>query len=104
MKIAVVLLNWNGRKLLEQFLPTLVQYSPEATIYVADNASTDDSVAFVKASFPNVQIIQNSSNLGFAGGYNQALQNSDTEILALLDGKLSRFSQQTPEAWVMIVS
>ena len=85
MKIAVVLLNWNGRKLLEQFLPTLVQYSPEATIYVADNASTDDSVAFVKASFPNVQIIQNSSNLGFAGGYNQALQNSDTEILALVN-------------------
>ena len=85
MKIAVVLLNWNGQKLLEQFLPALVQYSPEATIYLADNASTDDSVAFVKASFPTIQIIENSTNLGFAGGYNRALKSIDAEILALVN-------------------
>ncbi len=85
MKIAVVLLNWNGQKLLEQFLPTLVQYSPEATIYVADNASTDDSVVYLKASFPTIKIIQNSSNLGFAGGYNAALQNIEADILALVN-------------------
>ncbi len=85
MKIAVVLLNWNGQKLLEQFLPALVQYSPEATLYLADNASTDDSVAFVKASFPTIQIIENSSNLGFAGGYNIALKTIDAEILALVN-------------------
>ena len=85
MKIAVVLLNWNGQKLLEQFLPALVQYSPEATIYLADNASTDDSVAFVKASFPTIQIIENSSNLGFAGGYNIALKTIDADILALVN-------------------
>ena len=48
MKIAVVILNWNGTKLLEQFLPSIVNYSPEAEIYVADNASTDGSVSFVK--------------------------------------------------------
>ena len=64
MKIAVVILNWNGAKLLEQFLPSVIQYSPEAVIYVADNASTDTSVAFVKANFPSVQIIQNESNFG----------------------------------------
>ena len=85
MKIAVVLLNWNGQKLLEQFLPALVQYSPEATLYLADNASTDDSVAFVKASFPTIQIIENSTNLGFAGGYNIALKSIDAEILALVN-------------------
>ena len=85
MKIAVVLLNWNGQKLLEQFLPALVQYSPEATVYLADNASTDDSVAFVKASFPTIQIIENSSNLGFAGGYNMALKSIDADILALVN-------------------
>jgi hypothetical protein len=85
LKIAVVLLNWNGQKLLEQFLPALVQYSPEAILYLADNASTDDSVAFVKASFPTIQIIENSSNLGFAGGYNMALKTIDADILALVN-------------------
>ena len=85
MKIAVVLLNWNGQILLEQFLPALVQYSPEATLYLADNASTDDSVAFVKASFPTIQIIENNSNLGFAGGYNIALKTIDADILALVN-------------------
>jgi hypothetical protein len=66
-------------------LPALVQYSPEAILYLADNASTDDSVAFVKASFPTIQIIENSSNLGFAGGYNMALKTIDADILALVN-------------------
>ena len=64
-KIAVVILNWNGMKLLEQFLPSVITNSAEATIYIADNASTDDSVAFVKENFPSVQIIQNERNFGF---------------------------------------
>lgn len=51
MKIAVVILNWNGISLLEKFLPSVLKYSPEATVYVADNASTDDSVSYVKAFF-----------------------------------------------------
>ena len=58
LKIAVVILNWNGQKLLEQFLPSIIQYSKEATIYVADNASTDDSVSFVTAHFPSVKIMR----------------------------------------------
>lgn len=88
MKIAVVILNWNGVKLLEQFLPSVVQYSTEATVYVADNASTDDSISFVKANFPTVQIIKNEYNFGFAQGYNEALKNVDTDIFALLNSDI----------------
>lgn len=87
-KIAVVILNWNGVKLLEQFLPSVVQFSPEATVYVADNASTDGSVAFVKANFPTVQIVQNSANYGFAEGYNKALKEIDAEIYALVNSDI----------------
>lgn len=85
MKIAVVILNWNGVKLLEQFLPFVVKYSPEAEIYVADNASKDDSISFVKANFPEVIIIKNDANFGFAKGYNEALKQVDAEIFALVN-------------------
>ncbi len=88
MKIAVVILNWNGKKLLEVFLPSVLQHSPEASIYVADNASTDDSVAFVQAHFPSITVIQNHGNLGFAGGYNEALQNVDADIYALVNSDI----------------
>lgn len=87
-KIAVVILNWNGIKLLEQFLPSVVQFSPEATIYVADNASTDDSVAYLKANFPTVQIVQNSKNFGFSQGYNEALQHIEADIYALVNSDI----------------
>jgi GT2 family glycosyltransferase len=88
MKIAVVILNWNGVKLLEQFLPSIIQFSPEATVYVADNASTDESVAFIKNNFPTVIIVQNKTNQGFAGGYNDALQHIDAEIYALVNSDI----------------
>lgn len=87
-KIAVVILNWNGVKLLEQFLPSVLQYSAEAVIYVADNASTDSSVNFVKENFPSVKIIQNNGNHGFAKGYNDALQNVGAEIYALVNSDI----------------
>jgi len=74
MKIAVIILNWNGRKYLERFLPSLIQYSKdEAEIIVADNASTDDSILFLRSSYPDIRIIQNNENAGFARGYNLAL-------------------------------
>ncbi len=88
MKIAVVILNWNGEKLLEQFLPSIVKYSPEADIYLADNASTDDSVSYVKAFFPSVKIIKNDLNLGFAGGYNEALKSVEADIFALVNSDI----------------
>ena len=88
MKIAVVILNWNGEKLLEQFLPSVVHYSPEASIYVADNASTDNSIAFLKSNFPTVQVIENKENSGFAGGYNQALNQVEADIYALVNSDI----------------
>ncbi|MDD5149077.1 MAG: glycosyltransferase family 2 protein [Flavobacterium sp.] len=88
MKIAVVILNWNGTKLLEKFLPSVVQFSTEADIYVADNASTDDSIAFVKANFPMVKIVVNENNFGFAQGYNEALKHIDAEIYALVNSDI----------------
>lgn len=87
-KIAVVILNWNGVQLLEQFLPSVVQYSAEADIYVADNASTDDSISFVTTHFPTVQIVKNTGNYGFAKGYNEALQHIDAEIYALVNSDI----------------
>ncbi|SHG38245.1 hypothetical protein SAMN05444372_105129 [Flavobacterium micromati] len=88
MKIAVVILNWNGILLLEKFLPSIVQNSPEAIIYVADNASTDDSISFIKTFFPAIKIIKNSSNLGFANGYNEALKSVDAELYALVNSDI----------------
>ena len=85
MKIAVVILNWNGKKLLEQFLPSVVKNSPEATVYLADNASSDDSISFVTSEFPTIQIIKNAWNFGFAQGYNEALKEVDAEIFALVN-------------------
>lgn len=87
-KIAVVILNWNGAKLLEQFLPSVIAYSDEAKIYVADNASTDNSLEVIKNTFPTVEIIQNDANYGFAKGYNVALQNIKEEYLCLLNSDI----------------
>jgi len=87
-KIAVVILNWNGAKLLEQFLPSIVQFSNEATIYVADNASTDASIQVIKEQFPSVKIIQNDGNYGFANGYNLALQQVEEEYYALVNSDI----------------
>ncbi len=88
MKIAVVILNWNGKKLLEQFLPSVIEYSKEATIYVVDNASSDDSVNFVKTSFSAVNIIQNTKNGGYAKGYNDALKHIEEDIYCLLNSDI----------------
>ena len=83
--LAVVILNWNGKKFLEKFLPSVVEYSAPYRVIVADNASTDDSVEFVQLNFPSVEIIQNEFNGGFAKGYNDALQQIDTDYYILLN-------------------
>ena len=88
MKIAVVILNWNGQELLEKFLPSVVRYSDAATVYVADNASTDASISFIKSTFPYVRIINNIENFGFAKGYNEALKCIDADILALVNSDI----------------
>ena|SRR5690606_4952792 len=85
MRIAVVILNWNGKDLLEKFLPSVVKNSNDAAIYVADNASSDGSVAFVKTHYPEITIIQNDTNGGFAKGYNDALIHVNEDIYCLLN-------------------
>jgi len=88
IKTAVVVLNWNGKNWLAKFLPTLVKYSHDATILVADNASSDDSVEFVKNNFPAVEIIANNTNGGYAKGYNDALKQIDAEYFVLINSDI----------------
>lgn len=89
MKIAVVILNWNGQKLLKEFLPSVIRYSEDATLYVADNNSTDDSIPLLKKQFPTVQIIENTENGGYAKGYNQALASVKEDIYVLLNNDVA---------------
>jgi len=89
LKVAVVILNWNGQQLLEKFLPTVLKYSLEdSDIYVADNNSTDDSINYLKLNFPEVTIIQNKINGGYAKGYNDALKNIKADIFVLLNSDI----------------
>jgi GT2 family glycosyltransferase len=83
--IAIVLLNWNGRKFLEDFLPPLVQHSATAKLIVIDNASSDDSVAYLKAHYPKIEIIINTENYGFAGGYNEGLKHINSPYYLLIN-------------------
>lgn len=86
MKIAIIILNWNGQKLLAQFLPSVVNFSAQkADIYIADNASTDGSIAYVQEFFPAVKIVENATNSGYAKGYNDALQMIEADIYCLLN-------------------
>ncbi|MCD6366425.1 MAG: glycosyltransferase family 2 protein [Bacteroidales bacterium] len=86
-KTAIVILNWNGKSLLEDFLPSVVKYStfPGVEIVVADNASTDDSVLFLEKNYPAIKIVRLSENYGFAGGYNKALAQVDADYFVLLN-------------------
>ena len=85
MKLAIVILNWNGQSLLERYLPVVLEYSQGAQIIVADNASTDSSISYLKENFPEVAIIQNPENWGFAKGYNEALKSVDADLFCLLN-------------------
>ena len=87
--VAVVILNWNGWNYLQQFLPTVLhsQY-PNFKVYVADNGSTDNSIQKVKSTFPDLSIIDNKLNYGFAEGYNQALKSINEEYLVLLNSDI----------------
>lgn len=89
-RVAVVILNYNGRKFLEQFLPNVIENTDGALadIVVADNASTDDSVAFMKEYFPDIPLIINNFNGGFATGYNLALKQVEAEYFVLLNSDI----------------
>lgn len=108
-KLAVIILNWNGRKLLEEFLPAAAKFtiSDSADLWVADNGSTDDSVEFVKKNFPEVKVLELEKNYGFAEGYNIAIRrtdypftillNSDVEVTEGWTSPLVRLLEQRPE-------
>ena len=86
MKVAVIILNWNGIKLLEEFLPILVRYSNNnAQIYMIDNKSTDHSVEYVSSNFPLINIVQNKENYGYAKGYNKGLKKINADVYCLLN-------------------
>ena len=85
-KIAVVILNWNGKRFLEQFLPSVVNAANgQYEIVIVDNGSTDDSVSFLETNFPSLRLIRFSENYGFAGGYNKALKEIQSEYYVLLN-------------------
>lgn len=109
-KLAVIILNWNGKSLLRQFLPAATRFSitPESDLWVADNGSTDDSVEFVRENFPDVKILELGRNYGFAEGYNRAIEaaadypyvvllNSDVEVTENWTVPLLELLENRPE-------
>jgi len=88
IKTAVVVLNWNGINWLKKFLPILIEKSKGANIYIADNASTDNSVDYVNNNFPNVKVLKNFSNEGYAKGYNDALETLKEEFFVLINSDI----------------
>lgn len=107
-KIAIVILNWNGAHMLRQYLPVVIENSPEAEVIVADNASTDDSLKMLTQEFPNIRTIVLDKNYGFAEGYNKALKQVEAEYYLLLNSDvdvpagwlvpLLQFMDSTPDA------
>lgn len=95
MNLAIAILNWNGKHWLKRFLPNVIKHSPNAEIYVIDNASTDDSIAFLTTNFPEVRIIRNETNQGFAGGYNEGLKHISAELYCLLNSDV-----EVTEGWL----
>ena len=94
-QVAVVILNYNGSQMLRRFLPSVLANSPESEVIVADNASTDDSVAVMRNEFPSVPLLLLDKNYGFAEGYNRALQQVDAEYYLLLNSDV-----EVAEGWL----
>lgn len=98
-RVAVVILNWNGRNHLERFLESVVRYSADdAEVVVADNGSTDDSLVWLRIHYPDVRVVALDRNYGFAGGYNRALQLTDNEYVVLLNSDV-----EVTEGWLQLL-
>ena len=89
----IIILNWNGADHLRRFLPSVVPAGVE--VIVADNGSTDDSLAALAAGFPSVTVLRMDRNYGFAGGYNRALEYIEADYYLLLNSDV-----ETPEGWL----
>jgi len=95
-EVAVVILNYNGRNFLKKFLPSVIKFSGNASIVVADNASTDDSIQLLESSFATqVEILKMDRNRGYCGGYNYALNKIDAEYFVLLNSDV-----EVTEGWI----
>ncbi len=95
-KIAVVILNWNGKEMMRRFLPSVVKHSQDdARVIVADNASVDGSCEMLEEEFPMVEILRLDRNSGFADGYNKALAQLDAEYFVLLNSDV-----EVTESWL----
>jgi len=94
-QVAVIILNWNGREFLRKFLPSVIKHSGNAEIIVADNASTDSSIEFLQNNFPQIRIIQNLVNGGFAKGYNDALKQVQADYYILLNSDI-----EVTQGWI----
>ncbi len=94
--LSVIILNWNGEKLLREFLPSVVSNTQgdEVEVIVADNGSSDSSLEVLAKDFPDVRVIAFAENYGFAEGYNRAISQIDTEFVTLLNSDV-----ETPEGW-----
>ncbi len=97
MKVAVAILNWNGKKHIENYLPSVIKHSSNNDIYLIDNGSTDDSIAYVRSTFPNVKIIPLNDNHGFCGGYNRGLAKISADYYVLLNSDI-----EVTENWIDI--
>lgn len=97
-KVSVVILNWNGKKLLEKFLPSVIHYTthPDVEIVVADNGSTDDSLIFLQTEYSQIRCVELSDNHGFAEGYNRVLKEVDAEYFVLLNSDV-----EVTEGWLL---
>ena len=85
MKTAIVIINYDGLNLIKKFMPSIITNSSNNNIYVIDNNSNDDSVNYIKNNFSNINIINNSSNLGYAGGYNEGIKKINEDLLIFLN-------------------
>lgn len=95
-KLAIVILNWNGAKMLSKYLPSVLEHSEgQAVVYVADNASTDHSVDMLRSDFPSCRLILLDKNWGFAEGYNRALAQIDATYYLLLNSDV-----ETTPGWL----
>lgn len=93
--IAIAIINWNGKHLLEQFLPSITDYSGDATVYIIDNASSDDSIPFIESNYPKVKTVVLDDNYGYAGGYNKGITHISEPIICCLNNDV-----EVTNAWL----
>ena len=96
VSLSIVILNYNGRHFLAKFLPTVIKHSENCDIVVADNNSDDDSVSYLKSTFPKIRLIELDQNYGFCGGYNKALFQLEAEYFILLNSDI-----EVTEKWTI---